>query len=141
MKGHDRTRTRPVRSAGRACAYAILVIAILAAWSATFTTRALGGQQVFACNPVEVYTATKNIGATKIHVKCSPGDFNDNIQYFVLGTDDTAEVSRVLSIMLTALAARRNLTTVYEFIPSADPNVQNLCPPANCRMLQGVAVW
>jgi hypothetical protein len=127
------TRTRSPYSSRRWCAYTIFAVTTLGISSVIFTGTALAAPKSFTCNPDDVSVYPQS----RVHVHCSPGD--GSIEFFALGVTDAAEANRVLSVILSALVARRQLTIFYD---SADTTGASFgCDPSNCRSIQGVSIF
>jgi hypothetical protein len=73
----------------------------------------------------------------RVHVKCV--ETVGGIQYFAAPTDDAAHVSRVLTILSTALAAGRQLSIVYN--PADTSGTAFGCQANDCRTIQAAAFW
>jgi hypothetical protein len=70
---------------------------------------------------------------SRIHVRCNPGD--GAIAYFGLSIAN-ADASRVLSVITTAVAARRPLVIQYD--PNDLSGAAFGCLTSNCRAIQGM---
>jgi len=73
----------------------------------------------------------------RVHVKCV--ETVGGIQYFAAPTTDAAHVSRVLTILSTALAAGRQLSIIYD--PADTSGSAFGCAAGDCRIIQAAAFW
>src|SRR5262245_23548601 len=71
--------------------------------------------------------------ASRIHIRCNPGD--GAIAFFGLSIVN-ADASRVLSVLTTAVAARRPILIQYD--PSDLSGAAFGCATNNCRVIQGI---
>ena len=135
MKLHIRTRTQSLYTWCRWCAYTTFAVTTLGISSVIFTGTALAAPKSLTCNPDDVSVYPNS----RIHVHCSPGDNFLGVDYFALGVADAAEANRVLSVILSALVGRKQLTIFYD---SADHSGASFgCDPSNCRAIQGVSIF
>lgn len=78
-------------------------------------------------------SGSHGLPGSRIHVQCNPGD--GAINYFALSVAN-ADASRVLSLVATAVAARRPLFITYD--PNDVSGDAIGCSIANCRLIQAV---
>jgi hypothetical protein len=83
----------------------------------------------FLCTAQEVAV----FPGSRIHVLCNPGD--GQITFFALSVANP-DVSRVLSLAETAVAARRTLRIMYD--PNDLSGAAIGCANTNCRLIQGI---
>src|SRR5262245_33575809 len=108
MSAYFGARARPLHDRCRTWARIILAIATIGAASVTLPTA--GVAAIFVCNPVDVGV----FPGSRIHVRCSPGEgVGGAIEYFALSVSNSGDASRVLSVILTALASGRRLNIDY----------------------------
>ena len=88
-------------------------------------------QNFFVCSAQEAAV----FPGSRIHVKCDPGDGeNRQIAYFAL-SDANPDVSRVLSLIETAVVSKLPLQIEYELNDLSGAAIG--CINANCRLIQG----
>jgi hypothetical protein len=92
----------------------------------------VSAQNFFVCSAQEVAV----FPGSRIHVKCNPGDGPDRqIAYFALSAANP-DVSRVLSLIETAVVSKLPLQIQYELNDLSGAAIG--CINANCRLIQGV---
>lgn len=84
----------------------------------------------YTCTPVRVASF-----ATRIHVRCAAAAPN-GIWYFAYPTSDTANASRFLSLLSTALVAGKQVNVLYD--PADTSGAAYGCLAADCRALRAV---
>jgi hypothetical protein len=72
---------------------------------------------------------------SRIHVRCDPGDGAINFFALSIANPDT---SRVLSLIATAVAARRPLGITFD--PSDQSGAAIGCQISNCRLIQAISL-
>ena len=70
--------------------------------------------------------------AVRIHVQCQTAI--GGISYFALGTGDTANAARILSVLTTAQVAGRTLTILYD--PADLSGAAIGCLNSDCRLIR-----
>lgn len=96
------------------------------------------GDTASALAPAAWYTCTPaQVGAFKngIHVKCTAAA-SGGIWYFAYPTSDTANASRFLSLLSTALVAGKQVTIQYD--PADTSGAAYGCLVSDCRAFSGV---
>jgi hypothetical protein len=79
-----------------------------------------------SCVPVEVIAYEQ-----RIHVQCQTAI--SGVSYFALGTSNTSNVARILSVLTTAQVAGRTLSILYD---PADLSGQQIgCSNSDCRLI------
>lgn len=94
---------------------------------------AFAAEKAFTCTPVDVGV----FPATRVHVQCSPAD--GNIHWFALKDTDSGDANRVLSVLSTALAAKKKLTIWYD--PADLSGGAFGCQTGDCRVIRGVVMF
>ncbi len=83
------------------------------------------------CVPLNVTTYI-----SRVHVKCTAAI--GSIQYFAVATSDSKNAARILATLLTAHAAGKPTSVLYE--PLDTSNLPPGCWEGDCRLLLAVAV-
>ncbi len=86
----------------------------------------------YTCMPARVATFT-----TRIHVRCAAAAPN-GIWYFAYPSSDTANASRFLSLLSTALVAGKQVNLLYD--PADTSGAAYGCAAADCRALRAVEI-
>ena len=81
------------------------------------------------CNPENVATYR-----TRVHIKCAVAD--NGIQYFAAPTSNSKHAARVLSLLLTAQAAGKQVSVLYD--PADSSGTAYGCLESNCRPILAV---
>lgn len=98
----------------------------------TPTTTVFAAEKRFTCTPADVA-----VFQSRLHVKCSPSD--GSITFFALGFGNNHHANRILSILSTALAAKRTLSILYD--PADLEGVNVGCLKTDCRLIRGVSMF
>ena len=85
----------------------------------------------FKCQPVQI-----SVSARRIHVKCATGI--GKVVYFAAGTQDQDTANRYLTLLTTAMTARRQL--VIDVVMSDLSGESFGCANADCRTIGGLAI-
>ena len=81
------------------------------------------------CNPENVATYT-----TRVHIKCTVAD--NGIQFFAAPTSNSKHAARVLSLLLTAQAAGKQVSVLYD--PADTSGTAYGCLEVDCRPILAV---
>ncbi|HJU40221.1 MAG TPA: hypothetical protein VJ724_11660 [Tahibacter sp.] len=106
----------------------LLAVALLVA-----AGGASAADKTFTCTPIDVGV----FPATRVHVRCSPGD--GNIQWFAVRDSDSGDANRVLSLVSTAFVAKKKLTIWYD--PADTSGGAWGCQVGDCRVIHGVRMF
>ena len=83
----------------------------------------------YSCNPENVATYT-----SRVHIKCTVAD--NGIQYFAAPTSNSKHAARVLSLLLTAQAAGKQVSVLYDTTDTSGAAYG--CELSNCRPILAV---
>jgi hypothetical protein len=100
--------------------------------SLTPATTVFAAEKRFTCTPADVF-----VFQSRLHVKCSPGD--GSITFFALGFGNNNHANRILSILSTALVAKRSLSILYDPVDLDGVNLG--CLKIDCRLIRGVGMF
>jgi hypothetical protein len=125
-----------IKWAGLALVVSVIVVALVGSGLRFRASTAVAAEPEAAgwynCTPANVATYT-----TRIHVKCTvaaPG----GILYFAYPTRDTANASRFLSVLSTALVAGKQVDVLFD--PADLSGTAYGCAAGDCRPILAVAL-